>query len=273
LASWCVGLSVAFAYDRLVLDKTQSGLDMNLQKTSVYLCGIFLVLGIGGCKQKPVEKKSYFKRDEFKQGSSFRLPQHMSYEELKEQKERLVKNHDEAVAITYLGFMIKKCADPLELERLRLELADMLYQVKRCAEATVEYQLYAQLYPGSDRAAYADFQAIKALNCEVLSADRDQDRTQEVIDLAKKFAQKATNRLDYAQYLSEVEKITQTCARCLCNAEILRFYFNINHGQFKAARARLDWIKGHFNVCITEPELLELEYRFDLASGDRKTVG
>jgi outer membrane protein assembly factor BamD (BamD/ComL family) len=196
----------------------------------------------------------------------------MTFDELKAEKERYVKNQNESVAITFLGFMIKKCADPVELEKLRLEFADMLYKLERCGEAAMEYQLYAQLYSGSKNAAYADFQAIKALNCEVLSADRDQDRTQEVIDAAKKFAQKARVRGDYAKYLPGVEKLAVACEAKLCDAEVLHFYFNLNHGQFKAARARLDWIKDHYNACITEPAYLELEYRYASAIGDKKTA-
>jgi outer membrane protein assembly factor BamD (BamD/ComL family) len=230
----------------------------------------FLASGCG--KQQPVEKKNYFKRDEFKQSSSFRLPQHMSYEELKEEKEYLVKNNNESVAITFLGYMIKKCTDPVELEQLRLELANMLYKLGRCAEAAVEFQLYAQLYPGSEHAAYADAQAIKALNCEVLSADRDQDRTQEVIDLAKKFAHKARVQHDYARYLPEIEKVAQLCASRLCEAEVLRFYFYVNHGQYKAAQLRLEWIKNHYNSCISMKELLALEYRLAYAMHDEKTA-
>lgn len=253
----------------LINSKIENRLDMDAQIRNMILWSLLLII-VGGCEKKPAEKKNYFKRDEFKQSSSFRLPQHMSFQELKEEKERSVKNGNESIAITFLGHMIKKCGDPIELEKLRLEFADMLYHLQRCGEAAIEYQLYAQLYPGSEHAAYADFQAIKALNCEVLSADRDQDRTQEVIDLAKKFARHAQQRAEYDKYLPEVEKIATACCHRLSESEILHFYFNINHGQFKAAQARLDWIKDHFSTCVTEPELLELEYRLATACGNEK---
>lgn len=234
-------------------------------------CTLALVVVVG-CEKKPTERKNYFKRDEFQQSSSFRLPQHMNFQELKVEKARLIKEGNQLIAITFLGQMIKKCTDPVELEKLRLEFADMLYAVKKCAEAAIEYQLYAQLYPGSDRAAYADFQAIKALQCEILSADRDQERTQDVITAAKKFAQKAAVRTDYVRYVLEVEKIAQECVKRLCESEILHFYFNLNHNQLKAAAARIVWIKENYCSCTTAADVLELEYRFARASGDEKTA-
>jgi len=225
-----------------------------------------------GCQKKPEERKNYFKRDEFEQSSTFRLPQHMSFKELKVEKERLVKSGNTIVAITFLGQMIKKCTDPVELEHLRLEFADLLYAVQHYDEAATEYSLYAQLYPGSERAAYADFQAIKALNQGLLSADRDQDRTQEVILAAKKFAKKAAARADYAKYVQKVESMAQACVALLCQSEVLHFYFNLNHNQLKAAAARLDWIKENYCSCTTAAQVLELEYRFAKAAGYEKTA-
>lgn len=237
-----------------------------------YLIFCFFGLAVTGCQKKNEERKNYFKRDEFEQSSTFRLPQHMSFKELKIEKERLLKSGNKVIAISFLGHMIKKCTDPDELEKLRLEFADMMYETKHCDEAATEYVLYAQLYPGSERAAYADFQAIKALRCEVLSADRDQERTQEVIMAAKKFTQKASVRTDYAQYIQQVEHIAQECAQILCESEVLHFYFNLNHNQLKAAAARLSWIKENHCSCTTAAQVLELEYRFAQASGDKKTA-
>lgn len=244
---------------------------MNTKKrVIIYSVYTVLLVSIAGCGKKTTEHKNYFKRDEFKQSSSFRLPQHMTFEELKEEKERHVKAGREDIALTFLAHMIKKNIDPIELERLRLEFADMLHHLERYTEAATEYQLYAQLYPGSTQAAYADFQAIKAINSEVLAADLDQDRTQEVIDLAKKFAKKVEWSSGYEKYLLEVEAMAQACCRRLYDGEVIHFYFNINHNQFKAAQERLEWIKKHYGTCAREPEILELEYRLAYARGDEK---
>jgi outer membrane protein assembly factor BamD (BamD/ComL family) len=243
---------------------------MNTKKVVAICVCTVLLASIAGCGKKASEHKNYFKRDEFKQSSSFRLPQHMTYAELKHEKERLVKAGQEYIAINFLAHMIKKCADPDMLEQLRLEFADMLYKLERFGEAATEYQVYAQLYPGSAHAAYADFQAINAVNNDVLAADLDQDHTQDVIDLAKKFAQKAERRADYAKYLFRVEALAQRCCRRLYDGEVLHFYFNLNHSQFKAAQARLDWIKSRYASCAQTPEILELEYRLALAQGKQE---
>jgi len=166
--------------------------------------------------------------------------------------------------------MIKKNGDPIEIEHLRLEFADMLHHLERYSEAATEYQLYAQLYPGSAQSAYADFQAVKAINSEVLAADLDQDRTQDVIDLAKKFAKKVEWNSEYQKYLIEVEAMAEACCRRLYDGEVIHFYFNINHSQFKAAQERIDWIKKHYAICVHEPEILELEYRLAHARGNEK---
>lgn len=246
---------------------------MKTTKMRFILPIITTILGtIPGFEKKPTERKNYFKRDEFEQSSMFRLPQHMTFQELKKEKNRHVKAGNNILALNYMGFLIKKCTDPTELEQLRLEFADMLYAVKHCDEAATEYALYAQLYPGSEHAAYADFQAIKALKCGMLSADRDQDRTQEIINAAKKFVKKAEKRTDYAVYLKDVEAIAHECSHQLCESEMLHFYFNLNHNQLKAAAARLEWIKENFCACTTCAQVLELEYRFARAAGDEKTA-
>ena len=238
-------------------------------KKIIVICAVLLI-SVAGCGKKSTEHTNYFKRDEFKQSSSFRLPQHMTFDELKEEKDRQIKAGREDIAITFLAQMIKKNGDPIEIEHLRLEFADMLHHLERYSEAATEYQLYAQLYPGSAQSAYADFQAVKAINSEVLAADLDQDRTQDVIDLAKKFAKKVEWNSEYQKYLIEVEAMAEACCRRLYDGEVIHFYFNINHSQFKAAQERIDWIKKHYAICVHEPEILELEYRLAHARGNEK---
>lgn len=233
-----------------------------------YIACIVVACALSSCAKQPVEKQNYFNKDEYKQSKSFRLIHHMPYAELKEEKENLIKAGNEYIAIKYVAQMIKKCSDPIELQHLRLEFADMLYHLENCAEAASEYQLYAQLYPGSKEAAYADYQAIRSLHCEVLSADRDQDRTQEIVDMAKAFTLKAQKRADYTAYLQDIERLTHECLHRLYEGEVLRFYFYFNRQQLKAAAARLAWIQDRYSKFLPEvaPEVLELEYELALAN-------
>lgn len=223
-------------------------------------------------KKKPEQKTNYFKRNEFKQGKFFRLAQHMTYEELKDETARFEKSGDLDLAVKFISHMIKKCEDPTELRTLRLHMADLLYQTKRFADATQEYEMFAQLYPSSDQAPYAEFKAIQALNSQVLTADLDQEKTEKVVEKTKDFGRKAQTSPSYKQFVPQVEKIAHDALYRLYESEMLRFYFYLNRLQLKAASARLTWIKEHFARYLNElePEILELECELASAQGDKK---
>jgi len=221
---------------------------------------------VAGCthQKKEPEKKNYFKRSEFKQSKTFRLVHHMTYDELKLEKDRLHKQGLDYIAINFLKQMIKKCEGPDELRELRLEYAEMLYNLGQFGEASTEYKLFVQLYPGSSKAAYADYRTIESLNREVLTADRDQEKTAEVIELAKEYARKAQWRPAYQQYLKDIEQMTHDCLYRLYESEVLRLYFYINRKQCKAALNRLDYIKEHYLKYLPEIEATVLELDYEL---------
>lgn len=226
------------------------------------LLGLVLFSGCAKKKEEPENKKTYFNKNEFKQSKSFRLIHHMPYDELKVEKDRLHKEGNDYLAVNFLREMIKKSENPDELRYLRLEYAEMLYNLKQFGEASSEYQLYVQLYPGSDQAPYADYRAIASENQEVLTADRDQESTQKVIDMAKEYGKKVPWRPGYKKYLSEVEQITHDCLYRLYESEILRFYFYLNRQQCRAAYQRLEYIREHYLKYLPEIEaaLIELDY-------------
>ena len=228
----------------------------------------FLIVGLlvfSGCvkqQEEPEKKKTYFNKNEFKQGKSFRLIHHMPYDELKEEKGRLHQSNLDHIAINFLREMIKKCENPEELRDLRLEYADMLYNLKQFGDASDSYELYVRLYPGSEGAPYADYRSIDARNQEVLGADRDQESTEKVIEMAKEYGKKVAWRPGYNKYVKEVEQIAHDCLYRLYESEVLRFYFYINRQQCKAALNRLEYIREHYLKYLPEIEasLIELDY-------------
>jgi len=226
------------------------------------IVGLCFLSGCSHQKGEPEKKKNYFKRDEFKQSKTFRLVHHMNYDELKSEKDRLHKCGNDFIAVKFLRQMIKKCENPDELRSLRLEYAGMLYDLKQFGESAEEYKLFVTLYPGSSQAAYADYRTICALNREVLTADRDQEKTEAVVDLSKEYAKKAQWRSEYNKYLKEVEDMTHDCLYRLYESEMLRFYFYINRQQCQAALKRLEYIKEHYLPYLPEIEsaVLELDY-------------
>jgi outer membrane assembly lipoprotein YfiO len=215
-----------------------------------------------GCKKQPAKKVSYFKRDEHEQSASFRLIHHMSYEELLQEKNKLVAGGNHFIAIKYVNQMIKKCDDPDELRNVRLEYADMLFILGRLEEAASEYKLFVQLYPASDQAPYADYRSIESVYRQIMSADRDQQKTHDVVDRAKEYAKKAQWHKLYERYMDKVEEMTHTSLCRLYESEVLRFSFYLNRGNCKAASNRLAFIKEHYLPYLEElkPDILELEY-------------
>ncbi len=242
----------------------------------LFMSNLFVLIALlcACTKQQPEEKKSYFKRNEFHQGSFFRLAHHMPYQELKIEQERYEKAGQLDLAIKFLSHMVKKCENPNELQGLRLHMADLLFKIQHFADAAQEYQAYVQMYPGSEQAAYADFKAIQALNEQTLSADRDQEKTQQVVDSAKDFGRKAQHIKHYQKFIKDVEKMAHNALYRLYESEMLRFYFYLNRMQLKSASARLDWIKEKFAKYLDElaPEILELECDLAAAQGDPKKV-
>lgn len=224
-------------------------------------------------KKQEQERKNFFKKDEYKQGKMFRLAQHMSYNELKEEFERFDKAGNQTLAIKFLEHMIKKCEDPNVLPGLRLRMADLLFSVQRYADAAQDYQMYAHVYPGSESTPYAEFKVIQATDAQVLNADLDQEKTQQIIDQAKDFGRKALTNKRYEPYVKRVEQMAHNALYRLYEGEMLRFYFYLNRSLTKAADARLTWIKEKFAKYLDElePEILELECALAIARGDQKT--
>lgn len=220
---------------------------------------------------QPERKKTYFNRNEYEQSGSFRLITHMSYEELEHEKNRFKKSDDLELAAKYIGQMVKKCDNPDTLRQLYLELDDMLFDLGRYEDAAFEYQRYMQLYPGDQQAAYAHYRAILALEKRVLSPDRDQTHTHEVVKLAKEFAQ--AHKSD-TRYLTEVEAITSKCLHTLHTSEVLKFYFYLNRNKFKAARGRLDYIKKTYLPVLPdiEAKTMVLEYELEFECQNNKAA-
>lgn len=232
---------------------------------------VVIVAGLLLCSCHQEVKKSYLKRREYEKSDKAQTFQRMTYSELKKEKERLAKKGDYFTAVRYVGQMIKNCSDPDELRALRLEYADMLFYLGKHDEASQEYQQFAQLYPSSEKAAYAEFQSMNAMCKLVPSPDRDQEKAKAVVDSATAFGKKV-QRADYKAYEQRVTTLAENCLRKLYESDVLRFYFYLNRSQFKAAQGRLKEIRDHYlkYVPALEPNMLELEYDLAVARNDKK---
>ncbi|HML19418.1 MAG TPA: outer membrane protein assembly factor BamD [Candidatus Dependentiae bacterium] len=184
------------------------------------------------------------KKPEEKKESSFwsfftkRTMSDMSYEELKARKDELLKT-DKKTAIKYLERMSHMHTDYNELKNITLELAQLLFETEDYAKASKMYHDFTLLFPGSDEAEFALYQAILASFNMILDPEHDQSKTIETQELAQTFLERSS----FTAYKKEVEEIILKCQKRLLESEINIFNFYIKRGNFVAAKSRLSAIK------------------------------
>ncbi len=121
-----------------------------------------------------------------------------------------------------------------------LEYADTLYICQRYEKASRTYNELSNLYPGSDKVEYASYQAIVCSSLLILDAERDQTKTQETIELANQFLQRADI---FTEYKAKVEEIKQKAMHTLAQSGFNICQFYINSYEYSQAQHRLDGIR------------------------------
>lgn len=205
--------------------------------------------------QEPPKKLTRAERKKLKRQNKKKNIRHtmrdMSYEELKETKERYVKENDLETAIKYAEKMVPMCHDIDDLKNLTLELADLYYKLSDLEKAGRIYNEFIKLYPGNDKIEYAYYRAIICSGSGVLEADRDQTRTKETLELTKKFLERSDVFTTYAE---EVRTIQKKCCERLAESELDIIDFYIKRSSFKAAQARLETVRNDFLASLPELE-------------------
>lgn len=170
----------------------------------------------------------------------------MTFDELKEAEEKLMKAGSTSSALKYLEKMVPLCNDLNELKKIMLELADLYFQEGNFEKAGKMYNEFTILYPGCDEAEFALYQAILSSFKLTLDAEHDQTKTQEAKDLALAFLE----RESFTTYRKEVKDILNKCEERLFEADfnIFNFYLNIGNytGQYANATKHLDIIKKSY---------------------------
>ena len=128
------------------------------------------------------------------------------------------------------------------LRNYKLDLADYCYQLKDFEKASVCYEEFFHLYPGSNEAEYTQYKAILCWFYRSLAPDKDQSFTDKTLILVEDFLNKAKNKA----YIQETNDIKQKCRQKLFEHEACVFETYIKHKKFKGAQKRLEYIKEHF---------------------------
>ncbi|MFC1842213.1 outer membrane protein assembly factor BamD [Candidatus Dependentiae bacterium] len=204
-------------------------------------------------KTKRTEKAADTKSHK-KTGKAFR---DLNYEELKASKNRLLSEGRKDTAIKHIEKMIPLCGDIQELRDLTLEISDLFFETGNLKKAEQLYSQFGQLYPGDKNIEYATYKAILSNYWLTLDKERDQSKTKNTIELAKKFLDRSTI---FRAYADEVQQILADCQNKLLESEIAIFKGYIQRGDQLSAKTRLANIEKDFlnEMPQTEPKLLAL---------------
>lgn len=154
--------------------------------------------------------------------------------------------------------MLTLSKDPIQLNMLRLELADRFFEADDFQKASKLYLGFLEFYPGSDKREYVEYKAILAHFYITLSDDRDQTETKTTLALTQDFLE---HESIYKNYTEDVKDIQRQCYEKLANSEMSICAFHLRHGNTKGAEKRLAYINNHLrrHVPTLEPEILALE--------------
>lgn len=224
-------------------------------------CSNFTLLN----EKKRKHKKSRRKKKEKKEERKISL---MEYDELKKEKDRLIKKGNYEIAIKYIEKMVQKCKDLIELPSLMLELADLMFKIDQIQKAERLYSEFLNLYPGHEKAEYASYRAILCSYWQTNDYYRDQTKTNETIELANKFL---TRKEVFAQYADKVSEILDACHEKLLQSEVNIFNFYLNKGDYLAAQTRLKNMEDQFITLIPKQEPVLISLACDLAEKQQNT--
>lgn len=164
--------------------------------------------------------------------------------------------HERAVKCYERMLLISK--DAMELNSLRLELADRFFEEGDFEKAGKLYTGFLEFYPGSNKREYVEYKAILAHFYLTLSCDRDQSETKNTLALTQSFLE---HESIYTTYAQEVKDIQKKCYAKLTQSEVEICAFHLRHGNPKGAEQRLAYINKHLrhHAPQLEHEILALE--------------
>ncbi len=223
--------------------------------------------------EKIVLKKASLSKDEYRTAqrelanlSRYRDAKSMDAEELRRAADLSIQLCKADRALTYLKQIAAGSKDSETIERVKLEIADLLFDQQLFEKATVAYTEYLDLYPGSSNAEDAHYRKTVCLSKRVLSLDQDQAITREALALAESYVEKGSV---YKKYTKEIETIRQDCYTLLCHSEIDTFNFYLKKESYDAANSRLVYARSQYvpKLPTLESDILQGECRLALAQG------
>ena len=175
----------------------------------------------------------------------------LSLVELRERKIDHVNSSDKEIAVKYIEKMMILCQEQKELKELRLELANLHFDLEDYEKSGKAYAEYISFYPNDVLTEFAAFREVLALDLQKNDPDRDQLMTKDAILKGKLFIKNE----QYKTYRKGVLDILQDCYKSILDNEIciFRFYVNIKKNP-RSAECRLEYIKKEVAPYIENSE-------------------
>jgi len=195
---------------------------------------------------------------------------HTSFDELVAIKNNAIEKNNITVATQALERLVRICTDVHKSGDLILELADIYFKGSHFAKSAVVYNQFVTFYPGSEKVEYALYRAVLAESEIMRPADRCQQDTKRVIELADKFLKNE----QFLLYRGHVEGLRARAYARLFEHEESVCMFYLNRRQMVALSKRLDFIR---TTLLTkenslEPRILDLELRIFTIVGDQEMI-
>ena len=162
-------------------------------------------------ERRKIEREE-FKKREVRMANAGKQLTDLTFEELAQLKDAYLENGDKPFAIKCIDRMVIVSSEAQELKDLRIELADLHFDLGNLEQAETVYNDYISFYPGSDLIEYATYKAILSCYYQALESDRDQSKTHQALSLADTFL-KHESFEEYAENMPHNKK-TMYCS-CL----------------------------------------------------------
>ena len=197
-----------------------------------------------------------------------------SFAQLKEGKTKALEKKDLPSALKHLDAMRIACTDNRKnndheaIKDILLEMGQLYVQLEDWTKGEKAYSEFILLYPSAAQCDFAHYQAIVCGFNLTLTPDRDQTKTQEVIDRASKFV------IEYpkSSHLPQVTTLLTQAREKLLESEIGIFNFHLHSKHYKAAQLKIESITQEHITYLPaqEPKALELTIQLAQAQNNQR---
>lgn len=177
---------------------------------------------------------------------------HMEYNELALMQEKAINQKNNHFAIKCTEQLIKICTDSSKQPQLLLQLANLHFENGDFQEAVRWYSEFALLYPGrpAKELEFAAYQAIRAQQKLIMTIDRDQTNTEQLIAMTDEFL----SHMHFKKFRVQVSEIRHSAYQKLIQSELYICSFYSNRGDTRAAQRRIDFVRDHYSGHIGDLE-------------------